>query len=444
MCIEKTITVSDAVAITAGVVIGAGIFRTPPLVALALPDSRAVLLLWFAGGAATFAGALCYAELASAYPDPGGEYRYLVRAYGRSTGFLYAWVRMTVIQPGTIAMIAYLIGDYASIIFRLPGDSAAKYAWMAVIAGTGAGMMGIRFGKHVQRGLVFALMTGLAVIIITGFRETPPHDATVRIGILTPGLMGRALIFVLLTYSGWNEGVTLSSELRGSGREMLRVLLLSAGLITLAYTLMNAALLHGLGFAGVSGSGAAAEDLMRISFGESGATLIGLLIIIASYSTMNAMILTGARTSYALGKDFPMFSLLGKWNTRRGTPTNALAVQGFIALFLVTLGTEFRNGVVSVIEYTAPVFWLFLMLGGASLMVLRFREPNTVRPFRTPLYPFTPLLFCVSCAYLVQASTVYSGWGALAGVAVLVAGIPFLVRGPAHGKEIGMHRSNER
>jgi amino acid transporter len=131
----------------------------------------------------------------------------------------------------------------------------------------------------------------------------------------------------------------------------------------------------------------------------------------------------GSRTHYALGRDFPMFSLLGRWSTRAGSPVNALLVQGAISLALVGVGALTRRGFETMVEYTAPVFWFFFLLTGVSLLVLRKREPDVVRPFRVPLYPLTPLLFCATCAYLLYSSLAYTGAGALVGVAVLATGL---------------------
>ena len=137
--------------------------------------------------------------------------------------------------------------------------------------------------------------------------------------------------------------------------------------------------------------------------------------------------MTGARTNYALGRDFRMFDFLGRWHERAHTPTNALVVQGVIALALVFAGSLAREGFTAMVEYTAPVFWLFFFLAGLSLIILRFKEPEAERLFRVPLYPLTPLLFCAACLYMLQASLAYTGAGALAGVLVLLVGVPVLL-----------------
>lgn len=142
----------------------------------------------------------------------------------------------------------------------------------------------------------------------------------------------------------------------------------------------------------------------------------------------HATIITGARTNYALGQDFSLFSFLGRWQERGNTPTQALLVQGGITLTLVLLGTLTRGGFEAMVDYTAPAFWCFFLLSGVSLFVLRRREPQVARPFQVPLYPLTPLLFCAICAYMLWSSLAYTGVGALAGMGVLLLGVPLLMQ----------------
>jgi APA family basic amino acid/polyamine antiporter len=162
---------------------------------------------------------------------------------------------------------------------------------------------------------------------------------------------------------------------------------------------------------------------MRQVWGDSGATFISLLIAVATAGSANTTIITGARSSYALGRDFSWFSFLGRWNPKANNPTNALLVQAAIALALVAIGTMARDGFKTMVEYTAPIFWSFFLLTGVSLFRLRFKEEAIFRPFRVPLYPITPLLFCAICIYMLYSSLAYTGIGALVGVAVLLAGV---------------------
>lgn len=425
---RKSLSALDAVLMIVGIVIGAGIFKTPPIVASQAGTAWMFLLVWALGGAVSLVGSLCYAELGAAYPHSGGDYHYLGRAFGRGPAFLFAWARLLVIQTGSIAMLAFLIGDYASEVYRLGSHSSSLYAALLVVTLTGVNIAGIRQGKRLQNVLMAANFIGLALLLGAGLALTAPVQNPAPAAGLTPvPSIGSAMIFVLLTYGGWNEAAFLSAEIRDGHRNMARVLITSIALITAVYLLVNTVFLRGLGFSGVSQSEAVAADLMRRFAGENGARFISVLIVVAVFSTLNAIIITGARSGYALGQDFKMFGFLGQWHDRAGTPVNALLVQGVISILLVLLGTGTRSGFVMMVEYTAPVFWLFFLLSGVSLFVLRRREPQVVRPFSVPLYPLTPILFCGVCAYMLHSSLVYTGKGALLGVGVLLAGIPFLL-----------------
>jgi amino acid transporter len=238
---------------------------------------------------------------------------------------------------------------------------------------------------------------------------------------------GLAMVFVLLTFGGWNEAAYISAELLDVKRDMVRALLWGIGIITLTYLLINLAYLRGLGLREMGQSEVVAADFMRRVLGEAGVKFISLLIIVSALGAINAEIFMGSRTIYTLGQDFSLFGFLGHWHGRSNTPTNALLFQGAVALMLVLFGALARKGFVSMVEYTAPVFWSFFLLTGLSLVVLRTKEPKTARPFRVPFYPFTPVIFCLACVYMLQSSVSYTGIGALAGLSVLLAGAMVLL-----------------
>lgn len=424
-----TLSVLDVVALTVGVVVGASIFRTPSLVAQNAGDPVLTLLVWVLGGAVSIIGALCYAELASAYPHAGGDYHYFQRAFGDWMAFLFAWARLVVIQTGSIALLAFVFGDYASELWSLGTHSSSMYAAIAIVVLTATNVAGVRLGKTTQRALTAATVLGLLVIVGAGLflapesttASPPPSE-----GSMGSSQFGMAMVFVLLTYGGWNEAAYVSAELRNVKKNMIRALLISLGLITTLYLLVNWAYLNGLGLSGMSNTDAVAADLMRATLGETGAVILSVFVSVAALSSTNATIFTGARTNFALGRDSSLFSVLGVWNDRSDTPANALWVQGAVALALVGVGAATRQGFESMVDYTAPVFWLFFLATGISLFVLRRIEPDVSRPFSVPWYPLTPIAFCVASAYMLWSSLAYTGIGALLGAGVLLAGVPLL------------------
>ena len=422
-----TLALKDAVAMIVGIVVGAGIFRTPSLVAANVTSETHAMLLWVAGGAISLVGALCYAELTTTYPHTGGDYHYLTRAYGKPLSFLFAWSRVTVIQTGSIALLSFVFGDYASQLLRLWEYSPSIYAALLIVTLTGLNVLGVHVGTRTQNLLTAVEVFSLVVVIVAGLiLIESPAPAVASASAAQQGseaAIGLAMVFVLLTYGGWNEAAYISAEMSGR-RGVARALLLSIGIITGLYLLVNWAYLRGLGLSGVAGSEAVAADLMQRAVGQHGAQFVSLLVAISALTSANATIFTGARTNYAFGRDFRLFRFLGRWHTQGNTPTNSLLVQGAIALALVLIGTLTRRGFATMVEYTAPVFWFFFFMVGLSLIVLRIKEPDTARPFRAPFHPLLPLAFCASCLYMLQASIAYTGIGALVGVAVLLAGLP--------------------
>lgn len=418
----KTLSIIDGIALIIGVVVGTGIFKTPSLVAANTGDNLVFFLTWFLGGAVSLIGALCYAELAVTYPHSGGDYHYLSRAFGQDVGFLFGWARMTVIQPGSIAMLAFVFGDYLSQL--LPPFFAPPFcAILAVVIMTYMNVMGTRQGTRTQNVLTALKVIGLVAVLITGVALAPPLPVMEPRASSTSGSFGLAMVFVLLTFGGWNEAAYISAELRAGKKTMLYVLLWGIGAITVIYFLAGFAFLNGLGLDAMGRSEVVAADLMRKVFGEGGARFVSFLIAVSALGGINATIFTGARTNYALGRDFSLFGILGHWREKTNTPANALLLQGTIAAILVLLGALTRKGFVTMVEFTAPVFWLFFLLTGVSLVVLRIREPDAHRPFKTPLYPLIPVVFCSSCLYMLQASLSYTGIGALVGVGVLFIGV---------------------
>ncbi|MCP2044007.1 APC family permease [Pontibacter sp. HSC-36F09] len=433
---RPALSMFDAIAVIVGIVVGAGIFRTPSLVAANVENGTMFLTTWLLGGLVSLIGALCYAELTTTFPHAGGDYHFLTRAFGKRLAFLFAWARMSIIQTGSIALLSFIIGDYMAQIYSIGEYSSVLYAALVIVLLTAINIAGVTFGAGVQRFLIILEVLGILIVLVAAFLFTP--DEAVAAGNAATGngtSMGLAMVFVLLTFGGWNEAAYISAELKTGRRGMATALIASIAIITLIYLLINLAYLHVLGLEGMAASDAIAADLAQVTIGDAGMVLIGVIVVLAALTSVNATILTGARTNYALGRDFPVFSYLGQWNTKASSPVNAYAVQGLVSLALVGLALFTRNGFETMVEYTAPVFWFFLLLVGIALFVLRRKEPDRPRPFKVPLYPITPLIFCLTSAYLFYSSLMYTGMGALVGIGVLVVGVLVLLAIPRIGKQ---------
>lgn len=404
-------------AIVVGAVVGVGIFRSPSEVARLASGEAQMFLLWAAGGLAALLGGLCYAELSSAWPSAGGEYHFLRRAFGPRLALLFAWARVTVVQTGAIAAVAFVFGDYAAELAPLP-------PWLAA-AGAVAGLTLLNLagwgpGRLAQRMLTGLTVVTVALLAVAGLSaEAAPVTASGPPPESDRAAPGMALVFVMLTYGGWNEAAYLAADLDRRRTGMVVVLGGGLAVVVVLYMALNAAFVAALGMEGMRGEPAVATATARAALGEGGADLLGAAVCVAALSTLNATVITGANAIAALGRDVRPLAPIGR---RRP----ALAVQAGWASVLVAAGAASHDGFVAMIDFTAPVFWLFLTLVGVALFVLRRRRPEAERPFRVPLYPLIPAAFCATSVFMLWASLGHVGANGLSGLALLAAGLPFV------------------
>ncbi len=424
----------DAVCMMVGIVIGVGIYESPPRVAANVSDPTALLMAWALGGVLAFIGALCYAELATAHPRSGGDYVYLSRAYGSWVGFLYGWAELLVIRTGSIAAMSFVFSDYMTRIAPLGPRSSVVYAVWIVGLLSLVNVRGVREGKWTQNALTVSKVLGISMIVLVGalFALTPGSSPSAPS--ISSGSFPLAMIFVLWTYGGWHENAYIAAEVKEPQRNIPRSLFFGTGLVTLMYLAINWAFLRGLGFQQVRASQAVAADVLSLSFGSAGAHLMVILVAVSALGAVNGQIFTGARISYALGQDHWVLSRLGTWSERFGTPTWALITQALITMTLiVTIGS--RDGFEALVKYTAAVFWFFFLLTGISLFILRWKDREQARPYLVIGYPLTPLVFCMSSAYMLYGSLSYAPQESLLGAAIVLVGLPLYWLSSAKNRE---------
>jgi amino acid transporter len=432
---QRRLTEWHAISVCVGMVIGSGIFKSTPLAAAVGATDPSLLLLWVFGGAMSLAGALCFAELAAAFPDQGGDYFFLRKAYGAGVGFLFAWSRFAVIHTGSIALLAFSFGDYLAAITGVGPYGSAALAAATIVALAAVNLAGLRFGIGTQVALLFVVIGGLLVVATAGVwlaltgqppapRAPPADDAGA--GVAQAATVGTALVYIFLAYGGWSDAATLSAEMRDRKRGMLRALVIGMTIVTALYVLVNWAFLRGLGREGFIASGAPGADLMRYVFGVPGELAIVAVVAVTSITSMNAIMIAGARTTYAAARDTESLYRLGRWDAARGTPYPAIVALTLVALALVGLGAYARGGFATMVDYLAPVYWTFLTMTGIGVLILRRSHPHIERPFRVPLYPYVPLAFIASSVYVLYSSLAYVRIGAMAGIAVMLVGVMLL------------------
>jgi amino acid transporter len=470
-----TLSTWDTVSVIVGIVIGVGIYETPPLIFGSVSSGTLALAAWAAGGLLCLNGAFTYAELASAYPRSGGDYVYLSRAFGSWLGFLFGWAQISVILTGSIGMMAYVFANYASTLADFGRGTALTYAIGSVVVLSLTNLLGVALGKHVQNALSSAKLLGLSAVVIAGlFAASPEANAIAEPAIQAAeqaeagtsaalAAFASALVLFFLTYGGWNDAAYFVADMRDS-RKIVRALTLGILLITITYLLVNAAYLRALGWQGARNSQAIAADAMRAAVGPIGARGVAVLVTISALGAVNGLIFAGSRVYAAVGADHRLFGLLARKSARFGSPAWSIVGQGAITVaMIVVVGTEIgqqwlnrlfagaglvevswagKSGFDTLLRCTAPVFWLFFLLTSLSLFVLRYLEPQVERPFRTPLYPLCPLLFSATCAYMLYGGINYAGSLAWVGLGLLAVGLP--VYGISRLAEPTTARPNER
>ena len=403
---KRELSLYDSTCIIVGIIIGAGIYQMAPAIASGASAWYGVLAIWVAGGLISLCGALGYAELATAYPrKEGGDYVYLTRAYGRWAGFLFGWGQLAIIRPGDIAVMAFAFATYARTIHdplaAYPEYSQRALAAAAVAILTTINILGVKEGKWTQN--ILTTVKALGLLAIVGIAAFGPK-ATAEPQPVEAIPMSLALVFVLFCYGGWNEMAYVAAEVKDPRRNIVRALVLGSVAVAVLYLLVNGAFLHTLGYAGLANSKAVATETVSTVFHESGGRLVSALVCISALGAVSGLIFTGARISYAMGTEHRAFRTIGKWNAKTGTPAWALLLQGLIAVGMIIILGSF----VDALLYTAAPVYAFYLATSLAVIVLRSKEPALERPYKVTGYPFTTIIFCAVCAFLIYSTVSYA------------------------------------
>lgn len=412
--------------VSIAMVVGAGIFKSPAWVAQNAGGVEWVYAAWLIGGVISLIGALCYAELATSYPHPGGDYHFIRLAFGKRAAFLFAWCRFTIINTGQIALLAFVLGAYAQRVWPLGPAGESLYAAAAIAGLTLFSLRRAKAGAKADFALAgLEVMGVLLMCVAAGWMAIEGRTLAGESGAPAPqaGPFAQALVFVMLAYGGWNETATFAAETRDVKHGMARALVGSVLAIMLLFLAANWALMAGLGVKGLAASEAPAADLMGAAFGPIAGPITALAIALAVLTSINATIVTGGRITYAWAQDWPAMKRFAQWDETRAAPALAIWAQSGMALGLIVIGSFARDGFEAMVNFTSPIFWLFMAVSGAALLVLRTREPHAPRLFKTPLYPFAPIAFVAASLAMVWSSLLYANVGAAAGLLLLAAGV---------------------
>lgn len=418
-------------ALIAGSMIGTGIFIFVFPVAERLPTRAAILTAWVVGALVASCGALCLAELAAAYPQTGGIYVFLRRAYGPSVGFLYSWAKFLIMRPGSLAIMAVAFAGFCMDFLGL-GPQSPPWTQKALAIGTVAALtainiVGVRAGGGVQNVLttvkVFCLVAIVGIGVSFGLGLLESHPVTIEPAARPQGplllLFGAALIPIMWTFGGWDESPFVAEEVRNPERNLPLSILAGLWMVAVLFVLVNAAYLAILTPAELAGSGMDTAPLaMERALGGGARKLISLALMICTFGAANGLALTGGRIAYATGRDQAIFRWFAHVHPRTKTPARSLVVQAV----LVTAAILIFENPFQLLLYTGLAYWVFSALTAAAVMVMRKRDPQKDRPFRVWGYPITPILFVAASVGMAVSVVVADTRNALVTIGILAAG----------------------
>ncbi|MBT4692071.1 MAG: amino acid permease [Planctomycetaceae bacterium] len=419
---QRTLSAFDGACIIVGIIIGAGIYQTTPMVAANSGSVEWILGIWVLGGCLALVGALCYVELAMTVTQDGGEYAYLVKAYGKGTGSFFAWIEFWIIRPGSTGPMAMLFGAYAYKLFPIfqmaldPLMGEMLYAVLATTALLAVNLFGLRAGKLTQNVLTVLKVLALLILVVGSViaiglspdlivPTTAETAGSIR-GQSFDGLL-LAMVLVMFTYGGWNDMSFVATEIKNPAKNIPRALVLGVCAVAVIYLLINIAMLMALGHAGLAASHTPATEMLKVTIGLPAEKIMALLICVTALGAVNGMMFTSARIYHALGNQVSAFSWLGKWNSRLQVPARSLVVQSIVTLAMV-IGFGWQvNGFELLVLFVSPFMWSFFVLLGIAMLLFRFQGLVSRDKYRTPLFPMLPLVFVLSSGFIAYRAADY-------------------------------------
>ena len=416
-----------AIAIIIANMIGTGVFTSLGFQLAEIKSGFAILMLWAAGGLAALCGAMSYAELGAALPRSGGEYNFLTRIYHPAAGFVSGWVSATIGFAAPVALAAITFAAYmASVI----GESAPHGFRQGLACALVIAMALIHGGRRSASGGMQKIFTLIKVLIIAGFCGAAIFliDAPQSISLLPASGDGAiiassafavSLIYVSYAFQGWNAATYLSGEIENPQRNLPLILGIGTGLVMILYMALNAAFLKAAPVEALVGRVEIGFIAAQAVFGEHIADATGLVMASLLISTVSAMTIAGPRVLQMIGQDFSIFSRLAKVN-RDGIPSTAIYFQSAIALVFIL--TSSFDSILVFAGFALALNTFFAVLG---VFILRWREPDLERPYKTFAYPLTPAIYLALTGWTLVYVFIQRPMEALFGLLLIACGLGF-------------------
>jgi amino acid transporter len=428
--LRRVIGLAGGTALIVGITIGSGIFRTPPTIAGLVPNPLVIMGLWTAFGLISICGALAVAELSTLLPEAGGVYVFLREAYGDAAAFVFGWLYVLITTPTTIAALGVVFAEF--LLNLLGMSSGARTVQLLAIAAivilTCANVLGARVGAAVSEVTTLVKVTALVAIILGAFLLGHGSLSNLTEGGAAQGSGGglaRAVAAVIWTYDGWVAVSMIAGEVVAPERLMKRIIIVGMLIIVTLYVGANLAYLYMMPVGVMAQQKEAiARTVMTAIAGPAGGVLIMLAIMTSIFGALNGNLLAKPRVAYAMARDGLTFAFLGKTHPRWSTPWVAVLIQSVIAIVMVLVLRDYD----ALITYFVVIEWAALIFAVGAVFVLRRKMAERPRPFRTPAYPWAPLLFVVGTVVglsaIVWGQIQVGNFAPIYGLSIALTGFP--------------------
>lgn len=399
--LKREITLYGLTMVAIGSCIGSGIFLTPSQIAAHLPTHGLILLVWGVGGLITLTGALTFAELGAMFPESGGVYVYLKKAYGPLLGFLYGWGYLLVICSGSTAALGIAFATYIDFLVPLGKTGIKIVAVSSLLCLTAINIIRVKAAEMFSNIFTALKLLGIAGIVFVGlfmgnaglFHLKPASNGSPG-NIVTA--FGLALIGVLWSFGGWQHATYLAGEAKTPRRTVPRAMIFGALVVSGVYLLINLAYMFLLPVEQMAASDSVAADAIKTIF-PFGGNLIAVMVAVSVIGTAGIYTLSAPRIYYAMARDGVFFKGLASVHGRFRTPVNAILAQSGWAIVLILFWGTFED----IITYVVFTDWIFFCLTACSIFIFRYRGKDIPRPYKTPGYPVTPLIFIIITIWFV-------------------------------------------
>ena len=427
MSISKFYAPRTAAAVIIANMVGTGVFTSLGFQVADIQSVFALMMLWVIGGIASLCGAATYAELGAALPRSGGEYNFLGRIYHPIAGFISGWVSTVIGFAAPIAAVSLAFGKYTTA--ALPGTYAP---WVQKTLACGLVILVTYIhGRNRKTSGQFQFgFTAIKVALILAFclaaflfhpnpQPISPLPQAGDFDIMTSAAFGVALIYVSYAYTGWNAATYISGELKNPQKDLPKILIFGTGLVMLLYVLLNYVFLYAAPMSELEGQVEIGYIASSHIFGETGGRIAGGMLSLLLISTVSAMTLAGPRALQAIGEDFKALKFLGNVN-KDGIPRNAIYFQSTIALIYI-LTSSFKT----IVVFAGAMLAFNSFLAILGVFILRYREPDLPRPYKTWGYPIVPLIYLTLTGFMLAFVIINEPHKAIFGLCVILFGIVF-------------------